>query len=299
MRNIDEDSFIQEVEKRMREKDYPDKLYHYTSAEALFGIFTKQELWFSNPLMLNDREECFYFPRELKKALKESCPQSINRIETFFDSVFIEIEKEPFYIMCFSKLKDDAAQWDRYSNKGKGFCIEFDTKALLLLFGTKWIQLWPVCYDLEVHKHPLFEILKEYFSGNDQLLKKQLGNEDSAKEQVIMLSIAHKHPSFKAEQEYRLVFSHYTSLVKSLTGLKSNCYEEKYMPTNGVISHKCILKLSELFNFEKNVSFKDLITGIIVGPNSEQNMPTLKQYLESLKQGKEIRNISRSSCPLR
>ena len=162
LRNIEEDSYIQKVEKRMCEKDYPDKLYHYTSAEALFGIFTKQELWFSNPLMLNDREECFYFPRELKKALEESCPQSIIRIEEFFEKVFNEIEKEPFYIMCFSKLKDDAAQWDRYSNKGKGFCIEFDTKALLLLFGTKWIQLWPVCYDLEVRKHPLFEILNAF-----------------------------------------------------------------------------------------------------------------------------------------
>jgi hypothetical protein len=118
-------------------------LAHYTSIQALEAILRSNEIWFSNPLFMNDMEEVrfgisaganpFLTSTELESAcgnnerfdlLKSKFIQCYN---TFANEHVIDT-----YVFCLSEhVKDDTdgllSMWRGYGGNGSGAAIVFDT----------------------------------------------------------------------------------------------------------------------------------------------------------------------------
>lgn len=112
-------------------KEYEnDILYHYTDYQALDGILRQAQLRVNNVLNMNDAAEMRYFMDGLCDAVagRLEGDGDHERAEWVRELFREELKKEFFYsayAACFSLYRDDAAQWERYGNRGRGVCIAF------------------------------------------------------------------------------------------------------------------------------------------------------------------------------
>ncbi len=60
----------------------------------------------------------------------------------------------PAYAACFSLHRDDAAQWERYGNRGRGVCIAFQGKYLQKM-AQGALSLQTVFYQEDMNTHNL------------------------------------------------------------------------------------------------------------------------------------------------
>lgn len=268
-------------------------LYHYTDFAAFDGIIRCAELRLNNILNMNDASEMRFFMNGLCNAIisklqsDDEYGKSI-QIESFFQQ---EMEKKfhySAYAACFSKYRDDAAQWDRYGHFGRGVCIGF-REALIQKMVGRAIALQEVYYQEDIREHPL---ANAFF----QLLKQQKRfSEDLPELQNLMYdawvqSAAFKHPSFASEREYRLVVSPFIS--------NEFMIEPKYHVSAERIKKYYPLDLSRMCG-KLNMHFADLVGEIIIGPTSSQSLPVLQDYLDDCGLNVLKGKISLSDCPLR
>ena len=110
-----------------RETD-DDLLYHYTDYIAFDGILHNRELRVNNVLNMNDSTEMELFIAGIFNAVeKRFSPDQDSEIIRQLHVMLDEVRKRYFefsvYAACFSGYRDDAAQWERYANRGKGVCL--------------------------------------------------------------------------------------------------------------------------------------------------------------------------------
>ena len=103
-------------------------MYHYTSLESLCSIVENQEFWLGDTRQMNDYNEALELLNILNSLLNEDAdlrddPQCRDVILSINRNTLL---KTPIYVACFTKLADDAAQWERYANNAAGVAIEFD-----------------------------------------------------------------------------------------------------------------------------------------------------------------------------
>lgn len=125
------------------ELDRKPLLAHYTTIEALEGICKNDELWFSNPLFMNDLEELRYgmnFGQNLvaqSKELAKACG-SDHRLKTFqqaysdYHSAFALKHALDVYVLCLSEHEGDdydgrLSMWRAYGRNGTGVALVFNT----------------------------------------------------------------------------------------------------------------------------------------------------------------------------
>ena len=107
----------------MRENE--NVLYHYTDYQALDGILRESQLRLNNVLNMNDASELRLFMRGLCEAVEKRF-LDLGREETARQvrELFLRELKREFnysgYAACFSLFRDEASQWERYGNRGRG-----------------------------------------------------------------------------------------------------------------------------------------------------------------------------------
>lgn len=112
-------------------------LWHYTDFNALDGILNKKELWFSSTANVNDAKEVIGFIDNLKKNVSDNLGSIYEkRVNEEFCKIYNHLSKEIPFIFCTSKARNDAAQWERYADRGEGVAIVFNTENLFKLFFT-------------------------------------------------------------------------------------------------------------------------------------------------------------------
>ena len=121
-------------------------LAHYTSLSTLEKILETDEVWFSNPLFMNDIEEVrFGVLRGVdlvlrSQEIRDAC-KSASRSKLFtqhFDRYFQTFESEhafDTYVFCLSEHdREDndgmLSMWRGYGSNGNGAAIVFDTGQL-------------------------------------------------------------------------------------------------------------------------------------------------------------------------
>ena len=67
-------------------------------------------------------------------------------------------------MFCLSQALDDAAQWDRYADHGRGVAIEFNTEALHNLLYYHGMIIGEQYYTQETRDHELYKLLSSYIS---------------------------------------------------------------------------------------------------------------------------------------
>lgn len=274
----------------MREYDI---LYHYTDFQALHGILCSAQLRVNNILNMNDAAEMRHFMSGL-------CSAVVRRLEDegeheracAVQALFQEELKQEFtysaYAACFSLFRDDAAQWERYGNKGRGVCIAFRGEYLQKMAEGAF-SLQTVYYQNDMEAHILVGIFYRLVKKHREL---SADNPDikQAMNYAWSCSAAYKHPSFLSEKEVRLVVAPF---VKESFDMKP-CYHvtteriKKYYP----------LDLMELCQ-RIGIQLTDLVTEIIIGPESTQSRSILQDYLQDNDLGELAERVSLSDCPLR
>lgn len=127
---IDED-----IDKCIEEYQYSSSLYHYTSIATLHSILKNKQFWLGNTATMNDSKEIKYFIESLRDKLRDNISaDKLGQCNEFFEKVFNRIKNEYPYAMCFSRLEDDAAQWERYADMQKGFVLFLIPRTLCVLF---------------------------------------------------------------------------------------------------------------------------------------------------------------------
>lgn len=268
-------------------------LYHYTDFAALDGIIRCAELRLNNILNMNDASEMRLFINGICKAVidklcQDGGEEKSAKTEEFFHKALEEEFHYSAYAACFSKYRDDAAQWDRYGHAGQGVCIAFHEDLMQKMLGGA-ISLQQVYYQKDMREHPLvdafYQLMKgsEEFSDNIPLLQ-------SLMNQAWVQSAAFKHPSFASETEYRLVVSPFIS--------NEFAVEPKYHVTAERIKKYYPLDLNRMCG-KLGMHLSDLVGGIIIGPTSPQSLPILQDYLDDCGLNILKSKISISECPLR
>lgn len=268
-------------------------LYHYTDFAAFDGIIRCAELRLNNILNMNDAAEMRLFMNGICKAVIEKLEQDgenekIQTVEDFFEKELAEEFHYSAYAACFSKYRDDAAQWERYGHLGQGVCIAFHEDLMQKMIGGA-MSLQEVYYQADMHEHPLvdefYQLIKKMKKFSDKLPQLQtLMNE------AWVQSAAFKHPSFASEKESRLVVSPFIS--------NEFAVEPKYHVSTERIKKYYPLDLNRMCG-KLNMHLSDLVSEIIIGPTSSQSLPILQDYLEDCGLNVLRDKICMSDCPLR
>ena len=266
-------------------------LYHYTDFQALDGILRCAQLRVNNVLRMNDSAEMRHFMDRLCAAVshrleEEGRPDQAGRVRALFRE---ELKKEySAFAACFSFHRDDAAQWERYGNRGRGVCIAF-RREYLQKMAKGALSLQTVFYQNSMAGHPMVEVFYRLIrdgtslSGEDPAVKKAMRD-------AWACSVSFKHPSFSSEYEMRLVVSPFEKAEFDVRP----CYHitkeriKKYYP----------LDLRAMCR-EIGVDLEDLVEEIIIGPDSTQSAAILRDYLRDNGLSALAERVSLSECPLR
>ena len=156
------------------------------------GYITEEDSLTKLKELLNGKSPQFEAVREnYRKTIEQSTPaltEAIKKIRTIIN--------EKYYITCFSTGYDNALMWAHYTNKHKGFCIEYNldkTKDLTFM-----INLYPVIYSTNRASVPL-----SLFDLSDMTnIRLSTSNESTADMLCAMLT---KSDVWKYENEWRLI----------------------------------------------------------------------------------------------
>ena len=267
-------------------------LYHYTDFIALDGIINKRELRVNNVLNMNDATEMELFMTGIFNSVeKRFSPEEDAKIILQIHMMLEEIRKRYYdfsvYAACFSEYRDDASQWERYANRGKGVCLCFRKSVLEKMTGGA-ISLQKVFYQDDMQSHPLVDQIYA-------LLKESEGKEDSpalheAIHEAWRNCASFKHPSFLSEHETRLIVMPFE--------VPNFDVRPGYHVSRERIKKYYPLDLDDMCR-KARVTIEDLIIGIMVGPESTQSLPILRDYLEDLGLKRLSEQLFLSNCPLR
>lgn len=86
--------------------------------------------------------------------LSEEEAKHILKTELFFQKEMEEEFHYSAYAACFSKYRDDAAQWEHYGHLGQGVCIAFQEDLMQQLIGGA-VSLQEVYYQADMGEHRL------------------------------------------------------------------------------------------------------------------------------------------------
>ncbi len=266
-------------------------LYHYTDFQAVDGILRCAQLRVNNVLNMNDSAEMRHFMNRLGAAVTDRLAQEgredqARQVGALFRE---EVKKEySAFAACFSFHRDDAAQWERYGNRGRGACIAL-RRSYLQQLARGALSLQAVFYRDDMSGHPMVEVFCA-LARSGAALSADSPAVRKAMRDAWACSVSFKHPSFSSEYEMRLVVSPFE---KSEFDVRP-CYHvtkeriKKYYP----------LDLKAMCG-EIGIGLEDLIEEIIIGPDSTQSPAIFLDYLRDNGLDGLTDRVSLSDCPLR
>ncbi len=278
----------------MNGKTYENEiLYHYTDFQALDGILHDARLRVNNVLNMNDAAEMRYFMNRLCDAVAgrledEGDLRKAAQVKELFKEALKREFYHPAYAACFSLHRDDAAQWERYGNRGRGVCVAFQGKYLQKM-AQGALSLQTVFYQEDMSTHNLTGVFYRLVKRNEEL-SAESPDIQKALNYAWSCSAAFKHPSFLSEKEVRLVVS---PAVRYYFDIRP-CYHisreriKKYYP----------LELDSMCR-KIGIGWEELVPEIIIGPESTQSQPILQDYLRDNGLDGLAERVSMSNCPLR
>ncbi len=259
------------------------KLYHYTGYSALEGIINNEELWLCNVKAMNDKTEMLHYMNTIKTAVYSGLNKNQSRKATaLFNEQIIRLKDKPVYAMSFSFLRDDAAQWERYSANGMGVCIQFNAEILEKVCSNH-AMLTDVFYTQgAAKKSEHAKLIRDYIITSSVDMQ-AWGDINGIFDNCWAASSAYKHKSFKTEKEVRIVSLPFA--------LKTFLDDPHYQMESWGIREYYKIKISE--------KIEDLISEIIIGPRANVTVDTLQRYLQHLSNDYTKITVKESECPLR
>jgi hypothetical protein len=238
---------------------------HYTSPGGLLGIIRDEFLWATNIKFLNDQHEFQHALDLIKKILDETPPRAGGvSFQTLFQVFRNDVSKELGFIdphkaesvftISFSEEIDLLSQWRGYCPGNNGYCIVFDLEKVYKHMSDKLssCNFMKCFYDDTEKNTKLKELLNsrwlEYTKLRDAKPRKAVI--DGFARELTLLASYFKHPSFKEEQEHRIVVIDQDDALRKQIEFREG--------------------RSSLVPYLKLAAPREFIRKIVVGPNVDQ-----------------------------
>lgn len=291
-------------------------LAHYTSMEVFEQIVKNQEVWFSNPLFMNDVQEIRFGVTagsqtfKANQAIKDACitDERYSLLVKSFDRYFYDFSnKHAFdvYAFCLSKHDPDDYEdgrlslWRGYGGNGKGVAIVFDLAKIEFVADSPFVIS-------RVHYNSMAES-QEWLNHRMQDVAEFIHdkNIDDDKldmiasmlfERIKLAALFTKHHGFREEKEWRIVY------------MKERDQDNKYMPTfshiitNRGVEPKLQYKVKPIAGLTADdFSLATVINQIILGPMTSDLLAreSVLRLLDNLKQSELKDKVTCSSIPYR
>lgn len=290
-------------------------LAHYTSVSVFEQIMEKDEIWFSNPLYMNDLEELRFGMHEGANAfrtnpeLKEACSvgNSHEKLILFFNHLFSEFDsKHAFdtYVLCLARHEPEnndglLSMWRGYGAGGSGVAIVFDTAQINVNESSPLI-VGPVHYGTGAQR--IEWITAKIKTLADTLKDRTLSDDDlhwaayQWIERLKLFSIFTKHRGFDEEKEWRIVYMN----ERDPNGLFKEMHSYAITPRG--VEPKLKLKIRPLEGlFNQDLSLEKIVERIILGPTTSTALAANAVKRILLHKGKNVlaEKIVSSSIPFR
>ena len=314
---------IHEIIQKSLWRDYDDELEfpsqtpllsHYTSLQNFDCIIDGQELWFSNPLNMNDSDELIFGMNQgtvefrRNAALIKACGTEevfvcLLRILDYHFNHFDKNHVLDTYISCFSRHDEDdydgsLSMWRGYGSNGGGVSFVIDTKKIPPNQDSP-IILAPVHYATNEERIEWTKSQINRLAGALSSLEKS----DKVLNAIAwhwinrlkVFSLFTKNKGFKEEKEWRFVYlsdrdseSHYPSMFG-------------YTISNKGVEPRLKLLLDQIPNTNSFPSLETLIDRVILGPtaSSALSMRSLSRMLELKGKPALAKKVHLSSLPYR
>lgn len=290
-------------------------LAHYTSVEVLESVLKTQEVWFSNPLFMNDLQEVRFGIFEgargffTSSKLEAACGtmERANRMRQFFRYRLDIFERQhvlDLYVFCFSEYAEGdndglLSMWRGYGANGNGVAIVFDTGKLVVSDPSPLI-LSKVYYGtadervnwIEERINQFAKIIENNSIEDDEIE----GGSYYFLERLKLFSLFAKHQGFSEEREWRVAY------------LKDRDRQMRYFPMLSYwigprgVEPKLKFKFEQAPELTDNkITFSDLIHRIILGPSlsSPITFSAIMRMLEACKMPELKERVVSSSIPFR
>lgn len=207
-----------------------DKIYHYTSQEAVLSIIDNNCFYASNALYLNDISELKYGKDVIKSVINKLLNDKDYEYHRekweaqgvyFLQKILSEVENQTLsniYVLCFSRSKDLLSQWRGYGDNG--IQIELSSSELFYCFDSNYIAK-DVVYSREKQEQIILEELETLLNfavfGYDWIdfPSEELDGFPSAVSRILHNSIIwFKDIAWKEEKEFRVVYNPLYSEVR-------------------------------------------------------------------------------------
>jgi hypothetical protein len=208
-------------------KDRPERpLYHYTTAEGLWGIIRDRAIWATHFRHLNDPTELVHGEELAFEVAKDLLAAPRDLTVRFFLDLFVDnfrtmrfSERGGVYVASFSEEGDQLSQWRAYGGATSAYSIGFnslpdpreenpDAKAGL--------SLYKCTYDPDSFRAYARDLLLEMAKGFDKYVSTHATREESARgfaaqalgicwRRLIAEVVRLKARGFHEENEWRLI----------------------------------------------------------------------------------------------
>lgn len=276
---------------RIAQMDEGEKIYHYTTIDALINIVSGKELWVTKWDYLNDMDELTVAEDVCAIVLREENVKSevIQDVKKYIkENIRGKALLDSYYICSFSRNRDNQLLWSNYSNyDGVNIEVDFAKFRENLNLSIMWDGL--VNYDLESQKECLIKTFYDEFIdvddfGNINSLKEINNLQGEAYELLIshmsiiceLYSMFFKRSCFKGEDEYRFVLT--VDKEKKISFRNKNSIVIPYI--------------------KKEIKNIDFITRITIGPTNQIDIAT-KGIKELLHYYQRDVDVVKSEIPLR
>lgn len=266
-------------------KEYGESLYYYTSLSTLVSFINNQELWLTSVLEMNDAAEAINYLKNAEEVLNKKC-NNHKKVKEELEAVKVHIFTQQLFAMCFSQNEDEASQWERYADNGRGVCIEFNCCNLSDLLRYCNLGLHKISYNNDLDNYKDINILAEYINNGKLEYFNRVGH---LHENISAKAVMQKNSSFRFENEIRLMPEIFCSAI--------NVQDDEAV-IRGQIS-KIIKVPLKLLCEQQNYDFSCLINKILLGPRCKQDINELKEYFSKKGNQKISSKIDKTKCTLR
>jgi hypothetical protein len=200
-------------------------LAHYTSIPVLESIMRTERIWFSSPLLMNDKQEMLYgldlgtklFNQNPDIAHACGTTDRAEKLREFYNGYVIQFYNNhavDVYVLCLSEFDRDRpdgllSMWRGYGNNGNGAALIFDTGLIHRRDEIPMI-VSKVTYASEAKRtDKLWAKLQQFATklaattvSDEQLrlIAYQIFN------YIKVSALASKHHGFEEEKEWRLIY---------------------------------------------------------------------------------------------
>jgi hypothetical protein len=297
----------------------PLHMAHYTTLATLEKIIKTNELWFSNPLFMNDLQEMRWGVQTGQNVFREVATEPdiialagsdarMNLISNAFYHYFQTFDREhafDVYVFCFSehdpvKHPDGLlSMWRGYGGNGHGAALVFNTSFITVIPESP-LLIAKVNYATEAERVDwLKDTFRRCFSG-----LRQHGVTDADLHVVgyqmfylmMIYSILSKHPGFREEQEWRVIYLPFRD--------QKGLFKEQlhYVMGQDAIEPKLRFPIEPLkLEPRETWTFDSILETILLGPTHQSPLAELsiKRMFQTLKKPEFIPKLKFSGIPLR